>query len=440
MLEPPAATGKRAAGAKGEARRAKKRRKAQGNTEAGETPQEGSAVAPVEEGPRLEDVELGSEDADDVELESWLRPCPKMAADYGEATEGWWWSEAIWSATVALITSQEARSQEDAMPQETDGRAKVPKANQAQKLKRRNRFQAEDLLAASPLWCSGPKAWRRALETVWSGTDIWTPAQVAATTMHERGWRLATKLLQQRFWQRSGRLLPWQAQLGKHHSEWFLAKLLQHLRLRYGIGWAAGGTRQTRSSMVHALQAVAQMPSIEECAPPLVKLCLHGCVHWLLLEPDTQLQQLAITVIARCRSYAFMSQCEDSLKRLCDDGSFSTELLSLSATKAASAEDPEKPTNVLYQHRDKVFPLVLRILFSKATKKGSQLDKRTTQATRRGAIFAYLAPYLEDKAMPELFIVLLGSLMKVLILPSDEMPSSPSDVAAVTSSFGRRRS
>ena len=29
------------------------------------------------------------------------------------------------------------------------------------------------------------------------------------------------------------------------------------------------------------------------------RLCLHGCVHWLLLEPDTQLQQLAITVIAR---------------------------------------------------------------------------------------------------------------------------------------------
>lgn len=48
---------------------------------------------------------------------------------------------------------------------------------------------------------------------------------------------------------------------GEHHSEWLLATLISHLRDRYGRGRC--GRKGSRPSLLHALQGVAAMPSIE---------------------------------------------------------------------------------------------------------------------------------------------------------------------------------
>lgn len=154
--------------------------------------------------------------------------------------------------------------------------------------------------------------------------------------------------------------------------------------------------------MVHALEVVGAMPSIERCARPLVQQCIHACVHWLLLE-DSKLQRLAVAVLAKCQeSFPFVSQCEEPLKRLCDDATFSTELLSLSSRDVSAAEAEADVANVLFENKDRLLPLVLRILFSKATRKGKQLDKRSTQSSRRGSVFAYLSSLTDEASLSEL--------------------------------------
>ena len=60
-------------------------------------------------------------------------------------------------------------------------------------------------------------------------------------------------------------------------------------------------------------------------------------------------------------------------------------------------------------------PLLLRILFAKATHRGKQLEKRSTQTSRRGSVLAQLAPLMTSPAaLAELFLVLLGPVLLVL--------------------------
>jgi hypothetical protein len=193
-------------------------------------------------------------------------------------------------------------------------------------------------------------------------------------------------LLEQNVWfARSDTLTSWQHALGKQHTEWMVAKFLEHLRCRYGQGKA--GRTGSKPSLLHALTSVAAIPSIEMCAKPLVQLCVHGCLHWLLLDQDSQLQQLALAVLGKCKkTFPSVSACEASLKRLCDDYTFHHELLSLSVQTSGHDDSQTEGDNlglVLHANRDVMMPIILRILFSKATKRGKAVDKHSSQHSRR---------------------------------------------------------
>ncbi|CAJ1353350.1 unnamed protein product [Effrenium voratum] len=100
-------------------------------------------------------------------------------------------------------------------------------------------------------------------------------------------------------------------------------------------------------------------------------------------------------------------------------------MLSLSATRDTH-DDPEAEANVLFEHRQQLMPLVLRILFAKATRRGKQLEKRSTQSSRRGSVMAYLTHLTDEASLPELFLVLLGSVLTVL--PSEGTDSRISSI------------
>ena len=85
--------------------------------------------------------------------------------------------------------------------------------------------------------------------------------------------------------------------------------------------------------------------------------------------------------------------------------------------------DPEG--RVLFQHREMLLPIVLRILFSKATKKATQLDKRTSKTTRRTSVFSYLSALTELAAVPELLLVLMEPLLAVLAAPEGAAARCP---------------
>ncbi|CAE8607582.1 unnamed protein product, partial [Polarella glacialis] len=396
------------------------------------------------------------DDIDELDLEPWLKPGVSQhsePSDWEEVPAGWWWGEAIWFAAVRIIEAHEAAPRKADAGDDDDEQKQRPVM--AQRLKRRDGFQlnTEGLQEGgqSALWKGGAQCWRAALEEVWRDLDNFQPWCVAGVTMHDLAWRLVTKLLGQNVWRaRSGGLSSWQVSLGRQHNEWLLAKLLQHMRGRYGEGFGGSSNRVAgqRVAMVHALQCVAAMPTIEVCDKSLVKLCVHGCLHWLLQETDMKIQHLALAIMARCRrSFPFMAACEASLKRLCDDTTFNRELLSLSVTQAGEETPSEGKEaadgnggggNVLYDHREALMPVVLRILFSKATKKGRQLDKRTTQTSRRGSVFSYLSALTEEAGMPELLLVLLESMMLVLApAPDPETEASATKFVAVSSSIRR---
>eukprot|EP00930_Biecheleria_cincta_P042397 TRINITY_DN29176_c0_g1_i1.p1 TRINITY_DN29176_c0_g1~~TRINITY_DN29176_c0_g1_i1.p1 ORF type:complete len:3801 (-),score=763.37 TRINITY_DN29176_c0_g1_i1:725-11332(-) len=410
-----------------------------------------------------EDTAVGLDDGyEELDLEPWLqriRPEDSSMPAWADMPAAWWWTEALWHAVVAMIKSHETLSlspetnSEDSLAEHAvQHQRRRGRPELAQKMKRRDPWQvATDALleaANSELWRGGPQTWRHALEEVWSELESWQPTSVAGVTLHELAWRLASKLLQQQFWARPASLLTWQQVLGRRHSEWLLAKFLQHLRAHYGQG-RGRSPPGLRIAMVHALQCITEMPSIEVCAKPLVKLCIHGCLHWLLLEPDSKLQQHAIVVLAKCRrSFPFMMQCEASLRRLCDESTFSQELLSLSVTRPGEelADEGSQASDgsggggsALYKHREALMPIVLRILFSKATKKGRQLDKRTSQTSRRASVFSYLSALTEDSGMPELLFVLLESVMLVLAPGKSQEQSAGmhGKHVAVTSSIHR---
>merc|ERR1719162_2545088 len=124
--------------------------------------------------------------------------------------------------------------------------------------------------ANSVLWQAGVQGWRSALGLVWQELSSWESMSTYGITMHELAWKLSTRLLEQNVWSASeGSLTSWQAALGKHHTEWMVAKCVEHMRERYAQGKA--GRTGNKPTLLHSLKCVAAIPSIETCAAPLVQ-------------------------------------------------------------------------------------------------------------------------------------------------------------------------
>ncbi|CAK0890481.1 unnamed protein product, partial [Prorocentrum cordatum] len=408
----------------------------------------GAAAAGVGPGVGLIDAE---EPADfvQVSLDPWLqsRPCT-AAVDWDNQVAAWWWTEVIWAAATKLILAHEVPDEERAGLEEDaegdKGQKKHHSSAQVQKPKRKQNGFALGVegpldAAESILWRGGARGWQKVLDHVWDELAEWEAPSTSGLTLHRLAWQLATKLLEQNFWTaKPGTLAPWQETLGRQHTEWLLAKLAEHLRERYGLGRA--GRTGSKASLLHALQGVASIPSIEGCAPPLVQQCVHGCLHWLLLEQDAELQQLAVKVLARCRrTFPHMAACEASLLRLCADSTFHHELLSLSVTRsgeeadAAAADAGTQGESggagaKLYQHRVALLPVVIRILFAKATKHSQALEKRSSKKSRRATVFSYLAALTEEAGVPDLLLVLLEQLLIVVTgSPLSDLPGALPD-------------
>lgn len=174
-----------------------------------------------------------------------------------------------------------------------------------------------------------------------------------------------------------------------------------------------------------------------------------------MLEQETKLQQLALQVLQRSQATSrFVSPYAASMKRLLEDRTFREELTNVShalvakddsaggadqggQTWSGEGDSEEKVLVVLPAHRKQLLPVLLRILFSKLTKRGVALDKHSSQQTRRNAVFVCLAG-LNAEEMFELLAVMLSPILTVLGAEDGGAEGAPSRLAPIRISEMRR--
>eukprot|EP00450_Noctiluca_scintillans_P037398 CAMPEP_0194544328 /NCGR_PEP_ID=MMETSP0253-20130528/87375_1 /TAXON_ID=2966 /ORGANISM="Noctiluca scintillans" /LENGTH=156 /DNA_ID=CAMNT_0039391207 /DNA_START=35 /DNA_END=502 /DNA_ORIENTATION=- len=154
------------------------------------------------------------------------------------------------------------------------------------------------------------------------------------------------------------------------------------------------------------------MPSLDG-PEPLVKFCMHGFVHWLLLD-DTDIQILSITLL--CHKIPHLTECAPSLKRLCDEKTFQQELVLLGGGSAEADLEASNDREVEHQrlalatHQVELFPVLVRILFSRATK---TRKISSSPGARRRLVFDYISTHLTG-GMTEIMLLLLEPVLVVV--------------------------
>jgi hypothetical protein len=121
-----------------------------------------------------------------------------------------------------------------------------------------------------------------------------------------------------------------------------------------------------KKRLVMFLEVFAAVTSPKQLYLHKILYRLYGVI---LSKPDTVVAKLALNCILSYNDNDIIAY-KDSLKNLLDDKKFRDELLLLNPSLSFVVEDTDAKKNIELKHRDKVVPLVLRIVYGRFVSHG----------------------------------------------------------------------
>ena len=339
--------------------------------------------------------------SDDSDCEDYLEKSSALVA--GQSKQDIW-GELIWRMATSRIDNIHNRCEAQVLNDE-DGSSGKTKKNlpvydkKKQILDKRfvNLSEQGEQLALTPA------------ETRGVFDDIWHTVEGDFSMEHHDFirehlwmWKTCAGFLKATSWEEH--LLPsgdGNDDVGAARTRWIVQRFLSLFESKRSDTY----TRALTARLVHCLETVSQIPSFDRLCPRvMVRRVIETCGTWMIMESETDIQKHALKCLLHCQDIApNLSQYQESFQGIISETDFRDSMLRLSL-------DPESGT-IKPEHRDRVVPLVLRVLFSKLIKKSKKLDKKGNQKhSRRAAVFSAFGGLKSDELHHLLAVMLQGVL------------------------------